>query len=179
LAFPATLREEGSSCGEKSLEADLLLPSSFVSSLLPTDTQTLGGAGFASQSYTFDTPLSLPLSLYTGLLVRLLPRPASSWTCIPLPDVEKGKPKRPTRITVILKTEEPKKRKDGRNEAVVSWEADFDVDEVFRRAGEEAAGELDEKSKVRLPPLYLYYLLSLLRKAGPELYTSFPSFLLP
>ncbi|KAL7416660.1 hypothetical protein BDY24DRAFT_377822 [Mrakia frigida] len=108
------------------------------------DTQTLGGAGFASQSYTFDTPLSLPLSLYTGLLVRLLPPPSSSSK--PLPDVEKGRPKKPTRITVILKTEEPKKRKDGRNEAVVSWEADFDVEEVLRRAaGEEASSELNEK----------------------------------
>lgn len=35
----------------------------------------------------------------------------------------------------------------------MSWEADFDVDEVFKRAAgeEEAAGELNEKSKVRLP----------------------------
>lgn len=64
-------------------------------------------------------------------------------------------PKKPTRITVILKTEEPKKRKDGRNEAVMSWEADFDVEEVLRRAaGEEASSELNEKFTVR--PSFLF-----------------------
>ena len=110
------------------------------------DTQTLGGAGFASQSYTFLSPLSLPLALYTGLLVELLPRPATDVSSAdPLADVEKGHPAKPSKITVVLKIEEPKRRTDGRNEAVTSWEAEFDINDVYASAYAPADTGLYEK----------------------------------
>lgn len=100
------------------------------SPLLGIDTSTLGGAGFASQSYTFgeDSPLSYPSSKYAGLALTLLLPPTS--------DSEKGghqststtiSPRLPTTLTITFKTEEAERRPDGRMESGINWEAHVDT----------------------------------------------------
>ncbi|CAM1506493.1 Fc.00g061340.m01.CDS01 [Cosmosporella sp. VM-42] len=68
------------------------------------DTQTLGGAGFASQRTIGD--IDLDLSDYAGLLLAIT--------------AADGK-----KYTLTLKDTLPGRRKDGRDKASVSWEYDF------------------------------------------------------
>lgn len=85
------------------------------------DITTLGGAGFASQSYTFpaDAPLAIPSSSFAGVSLRFLPSPSSS------PDAHSEKhAHKPRTLTLVLKTAAPPaKRPDGRLEATLSYEA--------------------------------------------------------
>ncbi|GAA6061492.1 hypothetical protein JCM10212_000196 [Sporobolomyces blumeae] len=126
------------------------------------DIETLGGAGFASQSTTFEpahdaetgskssTRLKLPRSRYGGLVLRVrVPRGAlSDGSSRVVPDAvrtsedsrdahegktEKHEPQEPTRFTLVLKDTEPGRRPDGRRESVVSFEFEFDVVELGRR----------------------------------------------
>lgn len=76
-----------------------------------TDIKTLGGAGFASQSHTS----SYDLSHFNGLGITL--QPTSRRDC--------------TTFTITLKTELPRKRKDGRNESVMNYEWDFDASDTM------------------------------------------------
>lgn len=80
------------------------------------DTQTLGGAGFASQRTVGE--LGLDLRGYAGLSISV--------------DAADGK-----KYTLVLKDTLPGKRKDGRDEAGVSWEYDF----VPRRGTHEVSFE--------------------------------------
>ncbi|GAA95755.1 uncharacterized protein L969DRAFT_92879 [Mixia osmundae IAM 14324] len=75
------------------------------------DTKTLGGAGFASQSYL--GRLRLARSSYAGLEVRYAASTA--------------KEGQPTRFVITLKQTEPEKRSDGRIESRTSYEYRFDA----------------------------------------------------
>ncbi|QRV79609.1 complex I intermediate-associated protein CIA30 [Ceratobasidium sp. AG-Ba] len=73
------------------------------------DIVTLGGAGFASQRYRFpDGPISIPLTKYTGIRIKLEPAVCS--------------PRAPDEFTFILTTAP---RPDGRIESRVNWEVAF------------------------------------------------------
>lgn len=76
-----------------------------------TDIKTLGGAGFASQSHT--SPYDL--SKFNGLSITI--QPSARRDC--------------SIFHLNIKTELPKKRKDGRNESVIVWEYEFDVSDTM------------------------------------------------
>ena len=92
------------------------------------DTTTLGGAGFASQSYTKDekgfpgNPLDKEKFSGLRLVINTIPPPH-------IESASKGQPgggKGPvTKYVLNLKTELPKKRPDGRSESAIVYEAAF------------------------------------------------------
>ncbi|GAC92983.1 hypothetical protein PHSY_000543 [Pseudozyma hubeiensis SY62] len=90
------------------------------------DTLTLGGAGFASQSSTTPFPVKLSKDDFIGL--RLVVRKQANWE-EPSPPSDGSNPgggKGPvTSFVFEIKTEEPKRRPDGRRESVVVWEWSF------------------------------------------------------
>lgn len=93
------------------------------------DTTTLGGAGFASQASTTPLPITLAKTDYSGL--RLVIRREPNWS-EPSPSPPDGSVpgggKGPvTSFVFEIKTEEPKRRPDGRRESVVVWEWSFTV----------------------------------------------------
>lgn len=79
-----------------------------------SDFKTLGGAGFASQAYTFTEALKLPVSSYSGLRLRLLAGPGSE-----------NAAQRSLDYTLVLKTGIPPLRPDGRKESTVNYEYTF------------------------------------------------------
>ncbi|CDZ97887.1 NADH:ubiquinone oxidoreductase intermediate-associated protein 30 [Phaffia rhodozyma] len=85
------------------------------------DINTLGGAGFASQTYIFPSsdPLQLPIEIYSGLSVSLSPTPSSSSISPASPSSEEI----PQTLTLVLKTQEATQRPDGRLSSTVSYEA--------------------------------------------------------
>lgn len=93
------------------------------------DTKTLGGAGFASQCYTFpgEQGLWLDTERYAGLGIEFdvaspakhAPKQAGTGA---------GEPERlppPTRFTLVLKTSIPPTRPDGRRQSTLSYEYTF------------------------------------------------------
>ncbi|WVQ85618.1 hypothetical protein IAT38_007784 [Cryptococcus sp. DSM 104549] len=73
------------------------------------DIKTLGGAGFASQSYRYGpSPLHLPRTQYKGITLSILPDPLTTPPAAPRstsPSSEKEKkPSSPTTFTFVLKT---------------------------------------------------------------------------
>jgi hypothetical protein len=88
------------------------------------DIKTLGGAGFASQVYTFDDPLKLSTSHFSGLTLSLLPRPSSSASTDVNESCSSG-PHIPYEYTLVLKTGIPPLRPDGRKESTINYEYTF------------------------------------------------------
>lgn len=89
------------------------------------DTQTLGGAGFASQCHTFEVGLKLPRDEYAGLAITVSsPLPTSSDTHA---SMEKHGPVKPYEYTLTLKTSTPSLRPDGRRESTISYEHTFPI----------------------------------------------------
>lgn len=78
------------------------------------DTQTLGGAGFASQATDFDTPLNL--AQYDGLALDIA-------------DVDTTGPHS---FTLNLKTTKPEYRDDGRRQSSIVYEGDFTLEKAGR-----------------------------------------------
>ncbi|EST08465.1 PIG-P [Kalmanozyma brasiliensis GHG001] len=97
------------------------------------DTTTLGGAGFASQSSTTPFPVKLGKDEFAGL--RLVVRKEANWE-EPSPPSDGSNPGGGcgpvTSFVFEIKTEEPKRRPDGRRESVIVWEWAFSIpqDEV-------------------------------------------------
>jgi hypothetical protein len=89
------------------------------------DTTTLGGAGFASQSYSKGFPGSaLDKEKYTGL--RLIVASPITRAAESAAKVQPGGGKGPvTKYVLNLKTELPKRRPDGRSESAIVYEAAF------------------------------------------------------
>lgn len=84
------------------------------------DYTTLGGAGFASQSTTFEPErLSLPRSSTQGLFLTFLP------------PLSPPSPKTPTIFTLNIKDSKPERRPDGRRESVTVYEYEFDVEDFW------------------------------------------------
>ncbi|KAJ8291341.1 Cyclin-L2 [Rhodotorula toruloides] len=82
------------------------------------DYTTLGGAGFASQSTTFEpSRLSLPRSTTSGLFLTFLP------------PLSPPSHKTPTKFTLNIKDSKPERRPDGRRESVTVYEFEVDVEE--------------------------------------------------
>ncbi|GAA5932277.1 uncharacterized protein JCM15063_001177 [Sporobolomyces koalae] len=113
--------------GGKSTSSLVVSPTSNLATFTgELDITALGGAGFASQSTTFDpTRLSLPRHSYSGLsLTIVLPHT--------LRDSRKEKcdPVQPHKFVVVLKNTKPATRPDGRRESVLSYEFEFDVDHL-------------------------------------------------
>lgn len=81
----------------------------------------MGGAGFASQVYTFPTPLKLPSMNYTGLHLTLLPPAQSSSASTKKTDDTEE----PFEYTLVLKTGIPATRPDGRKESTINYEYSF------------------------------------------------------
>lgn len=79
------------------------------------DISTLGGAGFASQTHTFEPTLSLSPSHYSALAITLLAPPLD-------PSVSAAPPRQ---FTLTLKTSLPADRPDGRRESTISYEHTF------------------------------------------------------
>ncbi|CDU25722.1 uncharacterized protein SPSC_05893 [Sporisorium scitamineum] len=92
------------------------------------DTLTLGGAGFASQASNTAFPAKLNKDEFGGL--RLVVRKQPNWQ-EPTPpsdgDVPGGGKGPVTSFVLEIKTEEPKRRPDGRRESVVVWEWSFTI----------------------------------------------------
>ncbi|GAA5947821.1 hypothetical protein JCM3765_001099 [Sporobolomyces pararoseus] len=111
------------------------------------DITALGGAGFASQATTFETTrLSLPPATFSGLSLSLS-LPTHSFDNSRLDEeekVESSKPSNPTRFVLILKNTKPPTRPDGRRESVVSYEFEFDVEELAKKTVE---GYSDEEKR--------------------------------
>ncbi|BGP28176.1 NADH:ubiquinone oxidoreductase intermediate-associated protein 30 [Rhodotorula toruloides] len=99
------------------------------------DYTTLGGAGFASQSTTFEpTRLSLPRSNTSGLFLTFLP------------PLSPPSPKTPTHFTLNIKDKRPERRPDGRRESVTVYEYELDVED-YRDNGlfdEKEEGDLEK-----------------------------------
>jgi hypothetical protein len=96
-------------------------PTDLVFAIARTDIKTLGGAGFASQSYTFppDAPLAISPTSSAGVRLHFFASSSSS-----APSSEKAISHRPETLTFILKTAPPPaQRPDGRLEATLSYEA--------------------------------------------------------
>lgn len=101
------------------------------------DTQTLGGAGFASQVYAFakDEPLRLDPNTFTGFKLGLLPLPPTDGQCDQPHDESGGqgrggyqdekRPVKPFKYTLVLKTDIPPRRPDGRRESTLNYEYTF------------------------------------------------------
>lgn len=107
------------------------------------------GLGHAGQTYAFHhQPLSFPVTDFDGLLLHLLPsevvpssrslRRPSDETAV---DHSDGPP---TRLTVVLETEESRFAKDGRREVATQWAFSFDTALLWER-------DLDKVS-LHLPP---------------------------
>lgn len=109
----------------------------------------MGGAGFASQSTTFEpTRLSLPSSAYSGLSLSLLLPPSQSPS---ERDIEKEeKPSHPTKYVLVLKNTKPPTRPDGRRESVVSYEFEFDVSHLSSTRRQENSGEKGDRNVVEV-----------------------------
>lgn len=93
------------------------------------DTQTLGGAGFASQCYTYpgDDGLWLPAERYAGLGIEF---DVASLTGTQTSEKQQEKRghggiEKPTRYTLVLKTGIPPTRPDGRRQSTISYEYTF------------------------------------------------------
>lgn len=104
------------------------------------DITALGGAGFASQSTTFESPrLSLPSATYSGLSIDLLlpSSPASG------SEKQGGKvePVQPRKHVLVLKNTKPPTRPDGRRESVISYEFEFDVEDLACGSSSELASD--------------------------------------
>lgn len=92
------------------------------------DTQTLGGAGFASQCRAFDEVLRLPADQYAGLAITVIVPPSNhSQLDNSVQDEKKQGPVKPYEYTVTLKTAVPELRPDGRRESNISYEHTFPI----------------------------------------------------
>ena len=92
------------------------------------DTTTLGGAGFASQASNTAFPVALNKDEFGG--IRLVVRKQPDWEepSPPSDGTIPGGGKGPvTSFVFEIKTEEPKRRPDGRRESVIVWEWSFTV----------------------------------------------------
>ncbi|SPO26267.1 uncharacterized protein UTRI_02543 [Ustilago trichophora] len=93
------------------------------------DTTTLGGAGFASQASSTAFPVTLTKDDFSGL--RLVVRKQPNWSEPSPPPSDGSNPgggKHPvTSFVFEIKTEEPKRRPDGRRESVIVWEWSFTI----------------------------------------------------
>ena len=89
------------------------------------DIKTLGGAGFASQVYTFDDALKLPTMQYTGLRLQLIPLQTSKSAADHAESASESGPQKPFEYTLILKTGIPPLRSDGRRESTINYEYTF------------------------------------------------------
>ncbi|KAI5454803.1 hypothetical protein NCC49_003686 [Naganishia albida] len=97
------------------------------------DTKTLGGAGFASQCYTFpgEQGLWLDTERYAGLGIEFdvaspakhAPKQAGPGAGAGAGETERLPP--PTRFTLVLKTSIPPTRPDGRRQSTISYEYTF------------------------------------------------------
>ncbi|GAA5889825.1 hypothetical protein JCM6882_004336 [Rhodosporidiobolus microsporus] len=113
------------------------------------DITALGGAGFASQSFTFTPRLNLDPSRSSGLLLTFIPptlppiTPRNTLSVLP--------PHEPHKFVVLLKNEEPARRPDGRRESVVVYEWVLDVRdyEAGFEGGEEAGEKAEEEKRGR------------------------------
>ncbi|GAA5988695.1 hypothetical protein JCM10908_003678 [Rhodotorula pacifica] len=92
------------------------------------DITALGGAGFASQSATFEPPLRLgKRSRTAGLFITFL---ASSPSLARSPSVRpKSQPRQPHKLVLALKEEKPLRRPDGRRESVTVYQYTIDLDD--------------------------------------------------
>lgn len=91
----------------------------------PPDITTLGGAGFASQKYTYSPPLILPSSQFMGIRLHILPGTGKASLT--------SSPSTPRSFTVTIATTPATKLPNGRTASRVSWEADFEgVDDQIR-----------------------------------------------
>ncbi|CEH13563.1 hypothetical protein CBOM_01477 [Ceraceosorus bombacis] len=89
------------------------------------DTTKLGGAGFASQSFTRPLPQKLDAHHFSGL--RLVIRHPHD-SAASQPASEPGGGEAPVHSYVLnLRTADPVKRPDGRNESAIVYEWDFDA----------------------------------------------------
>ncbi|KAG8873679.1 hypothetical protein FRB98_008851 [Tulasnella sp. 332] len=77
------------------------------------DIKTLGGAGFASQKYTYNPPLTLSSKQYSGIRIEVLPDPD---------DYVSPTPKD---FTFTIATTPSRKMPNGRTASRVMWEANF------------------------------------------------------
>lgn len=89
------------------------------------DTQTLGGAGFASQCHAFEQGLRLPQDEYAGLAITFSAPSAKQPAPHHPASTEKPKPVKPYEYTLTLKTSTPSLRPDGRRESTISYEHTF------------------------------------------------------
>lgn len=123
-----------------------------------TDTQTLGGAGFASQAHTFEPRLCLPDTHYSGLALTLIPLSSSVETPASLEKPHgadddssiatgKAQPRKPDTFTLVLKTDVPDIRPDGRRESTISFEYSFHAPSPASIA----ASETRSSSTIRIP----------------------------
>lgn len=120
------------------------------------DIAALGGAGFASQATTFESArLRLPSSTYSGLSLSLsLPERDDIATSYAGGHDEKAvsEPSKPTKFVLVLKNVKPETRPDGRRESVISYEFEFDVEELIRAhrgGGGDTSISFDEGEKGR------------------------------
>lgn len=77
---------------------------------------TLGGAGFASQKYTYIPPLALPSKQYSGIRIQVLPD---------LDDEDGTATAKPRYFTCTVATTPSRKLPNGRTASRVMWEANF------------------------------------------------------
>lgn len=99
------------------------------------DTITLGGAGFASQASSLAFPVQLSKDKFAGL--RLVVRKEANWQepTPPSDGTNPGGGKAPvTSFVFEIKTQEPKRRPDGRRESVIVWEWSFSIPQSDEQA---------------------------------------------
>ncbi|GAA5873107.1 hypothetical protein JCM1840_005571 [Sporobolomyces johnsonii] len=104
------------------------------------DIETLGGAGFASQSTTFSpSRLSISPATHAGLILTFLVPPA--------PPSSSVSPARPHAFVLTLKNEQPALRPDGRRESVTSYEFEVDLDQ-YREDDDHPEVVSDEEKEI-------------------------------
>lgn len=105
------------------------------------------GVGLAGQTYPFSPqPLALPKDEFDGLLVHLLPPDLPSSTQSARRPSDETEVARldltPTRLTIVLETENGQFTKDGRKQEVAQWAFSFRATDMWER-------DLDKASRSR------------------------------